>query len=214
MLEQQLNDLTGEVLKPRATSASKVKPQTSRELVEKAAKLIIASAGEDLEREGLVRTPHRFAKAYDHLLSGYNSTPAEVVGNGIFAAEGKGLVVVENVEFFSMCEHHILPFWGSASVAYYPNRNILGLSKIPRLIELFSRRLQVQERLTEQLADALTALIDPRAVAVKIRAQHLCMMMRGVEKQNSSTLTEAFRGTDNLLEIERSRLMDVLNSRS
>ena len=210
MLDSEANDKTN---KPSSTGGhhpQKPSNVTRHELTEKAARLILESAGEDLTREGLKRTPQRFAKAFDHLLTGYGKLPSEIVGAGIFDAEGQSLVVVQNIEFYSMCEHHILPFWGTATVAYYPDKKILGLSKIPRILELFSRRLQVQERLTEQVADALAGLISPRAVAVQVRAQHLCMMMRGVEKQNSHTLTETFRNADSLTEFERNRLIASL----
>jgi GTP cyclohydrolase I len=168
--------------------------------------LILRSAGEDLSREGLLRTPQRFAKAMDELSSGYRSSPAEVVGNGIFSAEGAGLVSVREVEFYSLCEHHMLPFWGKASVAYYPSKKIIGLSKIPRLLDLFARRFQVQERLTEQVAQSLMNLLAPRAVAVRVTAEHMCMMMRGVKKQNSSTTTEFALGLQHLTPGETDRL--------
>jgi len=176
------------------------------ELTDMAASLIIKSAGEDLGREGLSKTPRRFSKAMSHLTSGYRATVEDVVGEGIFSAEGSGLVCVKDIEFYSLCEHHMLPFWGAASVAYYPHKKIVGLSKIPRIVNLFARRLQVQERITEQVADALIKLLDPRAVMVRIEAQHLCMMMRGVEKQNSRTTTESSRGTEHISVIERERL--------
>lgn len=210
MLDTQPAELTSNFSNGHDSFSPQQYAAKKREQAEAAGALIIASAGEDASREGLLRTPYRFAKAFDHLLGGYHQNLTDVVGNGVFEAEGRGLVIVENVEFYSMCEHHILPFWGTATVAYYPNRRIVGLSKIPRIIELFARRLQVQERLTEQVADALVALIDPRAVAVQVRAQHLCMMMRGVEKQNSTTLTETLRGTEKISDLERSRLTGAL----
>jgi GTP cyclohydrolase I len=139
----------------------------SNEQFSMAASLILRASGEDVEREGLERTPERFRKAMIHLLSGYEKTPQDVVGEGVFKAEGTGLVSVRDVEFYSLCEHHMLPFWGKASVAYYPRKKILGLSKIPRLVDLFARRFQVQERLTEQLSNAMVELLSPRAVAVR-----------------------------------------------
>ncbi|MEN9722037.1 MAG: hypothetical protein RJB38_23 [Pseudomonadota bacterium] len=175
-----------------------------------AASLILRSSGDDPGREGLERTPERFRKAMSHLLSGYGRTAREAVGEGIFTAEGRGLVSVRDVEFYSLCEHHLLPFWGKASVAYYPRKKILGLSKIPRLVDLFARRFQVQERLTEQLAEALVELIQPRAVVVRVQAGHLCMMMRGVEKQNSTTLTETTRGLEKLSALESQRLLEAV----
>ena len=182
----------------------------SSEQFSMAAALILRASGEDVQREGLERTPERFRKAMLHLLSGYEKSPREVVGEGVFKAEGTGLVSVKEVEFYSLCEHHMLPFWGKASVAYYPRRKILGLSKIPRLVDLFARRFQVQERLTDQLAAAMVDLLNPRAVAVRVSACHLCMMMRGVEKQNSHTVTEASRGLDKLSAGEVERLWKSL----
>jgi len=179
---------------------------------EMAGTLILRAAGEDLDREGIQRTPARFAKAMDHLTSGYNQTVEEVVGEGVFEAEGPGLVSVRNVEFYSLCEHHMLPFWGTVSVAYYPNKKIVGLSKIPRIIDLFSRRFQVQERLTREVAQALVSVVEPRAVAVRVKACHLCMMMRGVEKQNSDTVTEFAVGLESLTEHESQRLWNSLEN--
>ena len=175
-----------------------------------AGRTLLEAAGEDLSREGLLRTPERFSKAMAELVSGYGKSAKEVVGEGVFAAEGRGLVAIRDVEFYSLCEHHLLPFWGKASVAYFPGTQILGLSKIPRIVDLFARRFQVQERLTEQVADAVRELIAPRAVVVRIQASHLCMMMRGVEKQSSHTLTEAERGMENLSETEKNRLWSAV----
>ena len=185
-------------------------PTFGQHWAETAGGLILKSAGEDLSREGILRTPHRFGKAMGALTEGYRQSPAQVVGEGVFAAEGRGLVSVKDIEFYSLCEHHLLPFWGKASVAYYPRNQIVGLSKIPRLVDLFARRFQVQERLTEQVAEALIDLIDPRAVVVRVTAAHLCMMMRGVQKQNSSTVTETVRGLDQLESFERDRIWQSL----
>lgn len=179
-----------------------------------AGQLIIASAQhEEPDRVGLKKTPERFSKAFKHLLSGYGQTPEEVVGGGIFPAESRGVVSVNDVEFYSLCEHHMLPFWGKASVAYYPSTSIVGLSKIPRLVDLFARRLQVQEHLTQQIADAINTLLKPRAVAVRINGQHLCMMMRGVEKQNSFTVSETAVGLEALTNLEQQRLYAALEGR-
>jgi GTP cyclohydrolase IA len=171
-----------------------------------AAELIIKTIGEDIDREGLLRTPQRFSKAIKEICSGYQSTAKDVVGEGVFSAEGKGLVSVKEVEYFSLCEHHMLPFWGRASVAYYPQDLIVGLSKIPRIVDVFSRRLQVQERLTREIAESLHELINARAVAVKLSGSHMCMMMRGVRKTGSDTTTEFAIGLDNLTEEERRRI--------
>jgi GTP cyclohydrolase I len=158
------------------------------------AKALIANLGEDPQRESLRDTPERYAKAMRFLTSGYESEPEDVVGSGIFSAEGEGVVLVRDVEFHSLCEHHLLPFFGRVHVAYLPGDRIIGLSKIPRIVDLFSRRLQVQERITEQVADALMKLLEPKGVLVLAEARHLCMAMRGVEKQHSATATRALRG--------------------
>ncbi|MEY4632498.1 MAG: cyclohydrolase [Pseudomonadota bacterium] len=173
----------------------------------KAGEIILRSSGDNPDRDGVRRTPERFAKAMGHILGGYSKTVAGVIGKGVFDAEGSGLVTVREVEFFSLCEHHMLPFWGRATVSYYPGKKILGLSKIPRIVEVFARRLQVQERITTQIADAIVEAIEPRAVAVRIEAQHMCMMMRGVEKQQSDTVSEIFRGLDNLNPVEQQRIL-------
>ncbi|MBL7716334.1 MAG: GTP cyclohydrolase I FolE [Bdellovibrionales bacterium] len=175
-------------------------------MAELAGSLILKSAGEDLDREGLARTPERFQKAMKALTIGYDQTPEQVIGEGIFEAEGQGLVSVRDVEFYSLCEHHLLPFWGKASVAYFPNEKILGLSKIPRVIDVFARRFQVQERLTRQVAESLSSALKPRAIVVRVQACHLCMMMRGVEKQSSDTVTEFSIGTDQLNPTELQRI--------
>ena len=158
------------------------------------AQAMLVHLGEEIARPGLRDTPQRFAKAMRFLTGGYELDPADVVGNGIFEAEGDGVVLVRDVEFHSLCEHHLLPFSGRMHVAYLPRGRIIGLSKIPRIIDLYARRLQVQERLTEQVAEALVDLIDPQGVIVMAEARHLCMAMRGVEKQQSVTATRALRG--------------------
>jgi GTP cyclohydrolase I len=150
--------------------------------------------GEDPEREGLLRTPERVAKSLAWLTRGAHENPAKVFGDAVFEETHENMVMVRDIELYSLCEHHMLPFFGKAHVAYVPDGRIVGLSKIPRLVEVFARRLQVQERLTEQIADAIDDLLRPKGVGVVIEAVHLCMMMRGVEKQNSRTLTSALRG--------------------
>jgi GTP cyclohydrolase I len=156
---------------------------------------LLGSLGEDPDREGLRRTPLRVAKAIDFLTSGYHATVEEVVKGAIFTEECKEMVVVRGIEFYSLCEHHMLPFFGHAHVAYLPKGKVVGLSKVARVVDVFARRLQVQERLTNQVADALTEALDPHGVAVVMEASHTCMMMRGVQKQNSTTVTSAMRGT-------------------
>jgi GTP cyclohydrolase I len=155
---------------------------------------IVGHLGEDLARPGLRDTPRRFAKAMRALTAGYQGDAASVVGNGIFPAEGDGVVLVRDAEFYSLCEHHLLPFFGRVHVAYLPGERIIGLSKIPRLVDLYARRFQVQERLTEQVADALVELLAPRGVLVIAEAKHMCMAMRGVQTQHSQTTTRALRG--------------------
>ena len=151
--------------------------------------------GEDPEREGLVRTPERVAKSMQWLTQGYGMDVDTLVGDAVFEETHEGMVMVRDIELYSLCEHHMLPFFGKAHIAYIPDGRIIGLSKLPRIVEVFARRLQVQERLTEQVAQAVEDVLRPRGVGVVIEAVHLCMMMRGVEKQNSSTITSALRGS-------------------
>jgi GTP cyclohydrolase IA len=150
--------------------------------------------GEDPSREGLVRTPSRVAKSLTWLTQGYSSSAEDVVGEGIFKEEHDNMIMVRDIELYSMCEHHMLPFFGKAHVAYIPDGKIVGLSKIPRIVDVYAQRLQVQERLTEQIAEGLCRVLNPAGVGVVIEAYHLCMMMRGVQKQNSKTITSALRG--------------------
>ena len=150
--------------------------------------------GEDPDRDGLLKTPERVAKAYAWLTRGYDLRVEDVIGDAVFDETHENMVVVRDIELYSMCEHHMLPFFGKAHIAYVPNGKIVGLSKLPGIVEIFSRRLQVQERLTEQVAQAIEDVLSPRGVGVVIEAVHLCMMMRGVEKQNSKTITSALRG--------------------
>ena len=155
---------------------------------------ILKLIGEDPEREGLLRTPERVAKAMNFMTTGYSQNPCKIINSAKFKEEYKQMVLVKDIDFYSMCEHHMLPFFGKAHVAYIPNGHITGLSKIARVVEAFSRRLQVQERLTTQIRDCLQDCLNPLGVAVVIEAQHMCMQIRGVQKQNSVTTTSAFTG--------------------
>jgi GTP cyclohydrolase I len=150
--------------------------------------------GEDPKREGLLKTPSRVANSMKFLTQGYSSSAEEVVGKGIFKEDHDNMIMVRDIELYSLCEHHMLPFFGKAHVAYIPNGKIVGLSKIPRIVDVYARRLQVQERLTEQIAEGLCRVLNPTGVGVVIEAYHLCMMMRGVQKQNSKTITSSLRG--------------------
>jgi GTP cyclohydrolase I len=156
---------------------------------------VLEILGEDTSREGLVRTPERYEKAMRYLTSGYTTNLEEIVNGALFTVRVDSMVIVKDVEFFSMCEHHMLPFFGKMHVAYLPKDKVIGLSKIPRIIDMYSRRLQLQERLTQQVAEAMTEVISPRGVGVLCEARHFCMMMRGVEKQHSGTVTSTMLGS-------------------
>jgi len=181
------------------TGASELAAVPFQELVAE----MIRRLGDDPEREGLRKTPERVADSMRFLTKGYGQTPEAVLGDALFEERHQSMVLVKDIEVYSLCEHHLLPFFGKAHVAYVPNGRIMGLSKVPRLVEVFARRFQVQERLTEQVAQALWDTTRPQGVAVVIEAYHLCMMMRGVEKQNSKTITSAMRGI--FLEDHRTR---------
>ncbi|HPF96075.1 MAG: GTP cyclohydrolase I FolE [Flavobacteriaceae bacterium] len=155
---------------------------------------IIEDLGEDAAREGLLKTPERAAKAMQFLTQGYHQDAAQILKSAMFKESYNEMVIVKDIEVYSLCEHHILPFFGKAHIAYIPNGHIVGLSKIPRVVDVFARRLQVQERLTEQILDCINDTLKPQGVAVVIEASHMCMMMRGVQKQNSVTTTSGFRG--------------------
>jgi GTP cyclohydrolase I len=157
-------------------------------------KNIITDLGEDVTRDGLQKTPERAAKAMQFLTQGYNQDPVKILKSAMFKESYNEMVIVKDIELYSLCEHHILPFFGKAHIAYIPNGQIVGLSKLPRIVDVFARRLQVQERLTEQILDCINDTLKPQGVAVVIEASHMCMMMRGVQKQNSITTTSGFRG--------------------
>jgi len=155
---------------------------------------IIHLLGENQNREGLLKTPERASKAMKFLTEGYEKDPKQILQSAMFKEDYNEMVIVKDIELYSLCEHHLLPFFGKAHIAYIPNGQIVGLSKLPRVVDVFSRRLQVQERLTEQILDCINNTLNPKGVAVVIEASHMCMMMRGVQKQNSTTTTSGFRG--------------------
>lgn len=166
----------------------------SIEIIGRSYKQILENIGEDPNREGLQKTPERVAKAMQFLTHGYDLDPAKILRSAMFKEDYSQMVLVKDIEVYSLCEHHMLPFFGKAHVAYIPNGHIVGLSKIPRVVDAFCRRLQVQERLTNEIRDCIQETLDPMGVAVVIEAQHLCMQMRGIQKQNSLTTTSAFTG--------------------
>ena len=157
-------------------------------------KTIIENLGEDINREGLQKTPERVAKAMQYLTHGYDLNPLEILKSALFTEDHQQMIVVKDIEIYSMCEHHMLPFFGKAHVAYIPNGKIVGLSKIPRIVDAFARRMQVQERLTDEIKNCIQDALNPLGVAVVIEAQHMCMQMRGIQKQNSFTTTSSFTG--------------------
>jgi GTP cyclohydrolase I len=175
---------------------------------------MLVRLGEDPNREGLVRTPARVEKAMQFLVKGYQEDPEALLRKALFTVSYDEMVIVKDIEMFSLCEHHLLPFFGKVHVAYIPNGKVIGLSKIPRLIEIFSRRLQIQERLTTQIAEAIQNTIEPQGVGVVIEARHLCMMMRGVEKQHSAAVTSSMLGCFRQEEETRSEFLSLIRQRS
>ncbi|NCT18102.1 MAG: GTP cyclohydrolase I FolE [Flavobacteriaceae bacterium CG_4_8_14_3_um_filter_34_10] len=155
---------------------------------------ILQSLGEDTDRDGILKTPERASKAMQFLTQGYHQNAAQILESAMFKEDYENMVIIKDIELYSLCEHHLLPFFGKAHIAYIPNGYIVGLSKIPRVVDVFARRLQVQERLTKEIVDCIFNTLKPKGVAVVIEASHMCMMMRGVQKQNSSTTTSGFRG--------------------
>ena len=175
---------------------------------------MIVRLGEDPAREGLVRTPNRVHRAYEYLVKGYKEDPEALLRNALFTVTYDEMVIVKDVEMFSLCEHHMLPFFGKVHVAYIPNGKVIGLSKIPRLIEIFSRRLQIQERLTTQIAETIQKAIAPQGVGVVIEARHLCMMMRGVEKQHSAAVTSSMLGCFRDEQETRTEFLSLIRNRA
>ncbi len=172
---------------------------------------ILTGLGEDISREGLVDTPKRAAKAMQYLCRGYNQTLEEVVGDALFTSDNSEMVLVKNIELYSLCEHHMLPFIGKAHVAYMPKGKVLGLSKVARIVDMFARRLQIQENMTRQIAEAIEQVTGAAGVAVVIEAQHMCMMMRGVEKQNSSMVTSVMLGQFRASDATRAEFLSLIN---
>ncbi|MGB8010919.1 MAG: GTP cyclohydrolase I FolE [Terriglobales bacterium] len=192
------------------TDANTLTSATYEELVRE----MLVRLGEDPEREGLARTPARVEKAMKFLVKGYKDDPEALLRKALFTVSYDEMVIVKDVEMFSLCEHHLLPFFGKVHVAYIPNGKVIGLSKIPRLIEAFSRRLQIQERLTTQIAEAIQNTIEPQGVGVVIEARHLCMMMRGVEKQHSSAVTSSMLGSFRNEEETRTEFLSLIRQRT
>ncbi len=197
----------------KASPVIEMKP-AARGVIAKNMREIIGELGENPERDGLLRTPERVEKALKYLTSGYTADLEQIVNGALFDVNYDEVVVVRDIEFFSMCEHHMLPFFGKMHVAYLPSKKVIGLSKIPRIVDVFARRLQIQERLTQDVADTIQKLIQPRGVAVICEARHFCMMMRGVEKQHSGAITSAMLGAFRSNKGTRNELLSLLTQRS
>tara|TARA_X000000368_G_C22929576_1_gene666941 strand:+ start:122 stop:697 length:576 start_codon:yes stop_codon:yes gene_type:complete len=180
--------------------------------LEKITKSLLESIGEDPNREGLLKTPQRVAKSWEFLSKGYDEDLDTLINNAIFEESAKDMVIVKNIEFYSLCEHHLIPFYGKAHVAYIPNGKIIGLSKIPRIIDHYSKRLQVQERLTNQIANTLQDILKPKGVAVVMEGKHFCMLMRGVQKQNSIATTSAMLGLFRKKDTTRNEFLNLIQT--
>jgi GTP cyclohydrolase I len=200
--------------KPAPKSVLEFPPQANESAIAAHLKEVIRELGEDPGREGLVRTPERAAKALKFLTSGYTADLEQIVNGALFDVEYDEVVIVRDIEFFSTCEHHMLPFFGKMHVAYLPGSKVIGLSKIPRIVDVFARRLQIQERLTQQIAETLQEMLKPRGVAVICEARHFCMMMRGVEKQHSGAITSAMLGAFRDNKETRNELLSLIGQRA
>ena len=185
---------------------------TKEEEFEQAISKVLELIGEDPKREGLLKTPSRVAKAFGFLTEGYHQDPEEILNQALFTTSNDEMVLVRDIEFYSMCEHHMLPIIGRAHVAYIPDGKVVGLSKIPRIVNVYARRLQIQEQMTEQIADAILKTIKPKGVAVVVHARHMCMEMRGVQKINSTTVSSALRGLFKRDERTRNEFYSLINS--
>jgi len=183
-----------------------------QEEFEKAVTKVLELLGEDPKREGLLKTPSRVAKAWEFLTEGYNEDPEAILNQALFTSSNDEMVVVRDIEFYSTCEHHMLPIIGRVHVAYIPDGKVVGLSKIPRIVNVFARRLQIQEQMTEQIADAIASSINPKGVAVVVHARHMCMEMRGVQKINSTTVSSALRGLFKSDQRTRSEFYNIINT--
>ena len=182
--------------------------------IEEITKQLLEEIGEDPNREGLIKTPNRVSKAWEFFSKGYKENLDIIINGAIFEEDARDMVIVRDIEFFSLCEHHLIPFFGKAHVGYIPNGKVIGLSKIPRIVDMFSRRLQVQERLTHQIADAINSVLNPKGVSVVMEGRHMCMQMRGVEKQNSFTSTSAMSGQFRKSAETRSEFLSIINRRT
>lgn len=186
----------------------------SQEHFEEAVRTMITAVGEDVTREGLLKTPERVFKAYEFMFGGYQEDPQAILNSALFTSSNDEMVLIKDIEFYSTCEHHLLPIIGRAHIAYIPDGKVVGLSKIPRVVDVFARRMQIQEQLTEQIADALMRSINPKGVAVVIQARHMCMEMRGVQKISSTTTSSALRGLFKRDEKTRMEFFSLINSHS
>ena len=182
--------------------------------IEELIKELLIQIGEDPQREGIIRTPERVAKAWQFLAKGYNQDLDDLINNAVFNEDYDEMVTIKSIDFFSLCEHHLLPFFGKAYVAYIPDGKIIGLSKVPRIVDMFSRRLQVQERMTQQIAETLNDALSPKGVAVVLEGEHMCMQMRGVEKQNSITSTSFMTGVFREDSKTRREFLNIINSQT
>lgn len=184
----------------------------NKEAIREAVRTVLQAVGEDPNRDGLLGTPDRIARMYDEILSGYHIDPYELLNNALFDVEYDEMIIVKDIEFFSLCEHHMLPFFGRAHVAYIPSKKVIGLSKIPRIVEMYARRLQIQERMTRQIAELIQEILNPVGVAVVIEGSHLCSMMRGVKKEHARMVTSAMLGGFRTASKTRNEFMDHLRN--
>ena len=179
--------------------------------IEKITKELLIELGEDPDREGLIKTPHRVSKSWKFLIGGYNQTIEQVVNDAIFTVDNQDMIIVKDINYYSLCEHHLLPFMGKVHVGYIPNGKVLGLSKIPRIVDIYARRLQLQEQLTHQIAQSITEFLNPKGVGVVIEGEHMCMRMRGVQKQNASMQTSSMTGVFRKEEKTREEFLNLIN---